>query len=570
MGNFIKVQVSSFRNSIYTKIITAFICVIIIMGSISVFPLISYKQPIKKYDTILNNVILANTVINASADLTSSARQLFANPGNKDIREKYNAQAGYINESMDTLETALMSDNAKNHFSGIKNMVTTFLENADKAVDPKSGASISVRSENLNIVKKNNEFINTNLKKLILEEIEYSKIVREGISKTTNRILSITVLIFIVVLAACLYLGFNMARKISIPIRHISGAADRVAAGDLTIQDITVGSKDELFQLSRSFNKMTNNLKHMISKVGESSSKVLDVSDQLHQSSTQSSSASEYIAQSIQDVALGAENQAKLSEESAATIDVMYTIIKTISLKSAVVKESSDAASEITCEGNQLINKVIGQINNLNTTIAESTVISDELFKKSGEIGGILDIITSIARQTNLLALNAAIEAARAGERGKGFAVVADEVRILAEQSGTAAGEIADMIRDVQSETAKMSRSMKRSMEEIGVGIEVTNNAGKSFDKISTSISEVNGQINDIYKEILNMNSSIKQIKESGDTIVEISKTSAYSSQEVASSVEELSAGLQEVLSTTHVLNDMANELKKLVERFKL
>lgn len=57
-------------------------------------------------------------------------------------------------------------------------------------------------------------------------------------------------------------------------------------------------------------------------------------------------------------------------------------------------------------------------------------------------IGKVTETIASIAAQTNLLALNTTIEAARAGEAWRGFAIVTGEVKQLAQQAGTAAGDI--------------------------------------------------------------------------------------------------------------------------------
>jgi methyl-accepting chemotaxis protein len=556
--------------SINAKIISLFIAVILVMGSISFFPLTMYKEPINEYDSILKNIISANTTISNAKDVAEITRQLVINTNDEDLKKEYKAKLEAMNKTIDELESGLMSDTSRVLFEGCKKMVSKFEETANKAVNSDTGMSITDRSKYLEEVKKTDGYIDSQFKAVISEEIIYSQVVRDDLQKMTSKILVLTLTILLADLAVCLFFGFIIARKISIPVKNISRVADKLALGDLTINEVDVKSKDELRLLADSFNKMIKNLKEMISKVSDSSGQVIKVSEQLYHNANQSSSASEHIAESIQQVADGASDQAKLSEKSALTMDRMYSSIKHISDKSTLAKQSSDVTNSVTQEGNLSINKVVDQINSINTTISESSLISEELFKKSKEIGNIVDVITSIAGQTNLLALNAAIEAARAGDMGNGFAVVADEVRKLAEQSGSAANKITEIIHDIQSETAKMSGSMKKSIDEIKIGIEVTGNAGKAFERINLSIASVSEQINDIYSEIMDMNSSIEGIKSVSDNIVGISKTSAGSSQEVAASVEELSAGIQEVLSTSHVLNDLANELQKLVQKFKL
>ena len=105
--------------------------------------------------------------------------------------------------------------------------------------------------------------------------------------------------------------------------------------------------------------------------------------------------------------------------------------------------------------------------------------IIQNLGKRSEEIGSIVEVIDEIADQTNLLALNAAIEAARAGDAGRGFAVVAEEIRKLAERSMEATKEIANVIKQVQSETETAIKATEETYREGKGGIVL---AGQSRD----------------------------------------------------------------------------------------
>lgn len=85
----------------------------------------------------------------------------------------------------------------------------------------------------------------------------------------------------------------------------------------------------------------------------------------------------------------------------------------------------------------------------LNQAQQELQELTQQASAHLGKTNSILDLIQGLASQANLLGINAAIEAARSGENGRGFAVVADEIRNMANSTAKSAGDIDQIIKEL-------------------------------------------------------------------------------------------------------------------------
>lgn len=358
-------------------------------------------------------------------------------------------------------------------------------------------------------------------------------------------------------------------RSISKPINQLVTASDQMSQGDLST-NINLQQNDEIGLLAKAFNRMRENLNEVILKVQDKSNSLAAAAEQLNASTDLNSSATEQISSSVQEVAANMDNQNQRISESVILADDMAQSITQISKSANEVSNTATDTISAVKEGNEALDTTIAQMEYIKQNTHKLSDNIEGLGNLSQEISNIVDVITDIADQTNLLALNAAIEAARAGEHGKGFAVVADEVRKLAEESSKSAVQIKDMISTIQDETTTTVSSMKTATEEVEKGIDIANNAGKSFNTITGYVESITKQIRQVTSKMEEISSGTEHFTQTFREVATIGDSISDETQNVSASTQQQLASMEEISSSASSLTTVAEELQQLVEGFKL
>lgn len=145
-----------------------------------------------------------------------------------------------------------------------------------------------------------------------------------------------------------------------------------------------------------------------------------------------------------------------------------------------------------------------------------------------------------------------------------------EEVRKLAEQSATSADEIRTLISAVQGQTEKAVESMSVGSDLTAASVKAVDEAGGAFRDIVKNIDDLTNKISLTNDAIKKAEAGNMQIIDSVRVINEVAIRFSSRTETISSTTQQLSAATEEIASSSRKLADMADELQKAIETFKL
>ncbi|MCR8655776.1 methyl-accepting chemotaxis protein [Paenibacillus endoradicis] len=388
--------------------------------------------------------------------------------------------------------------------------------------------------------------------------------------KDTVVIRQLTVSVAIAAAVIAIIISAIVMLTISRPLVQLRNLMNEGAKGDLTVRSKNNKRKDEIGQLSNSFDSMMIQITSLATQTKISADAVMVTAKTLTNASNKTAVSAKEIAIATEEIANGSTSLAVEAERgNDLTVMINDQMRQVLSANQEMVQsayEVESASGKGTAYMAELIEKT-GMTEEMTREMVEKV---DSLKDSTRSIVQILDVLNAVTKQTNILSLNATIEAARAGTAGRGFMVVANEIRGLADQSTQSIDVVAQITDRIQSEIVETVEVLSKAYPMFQEQINSVKEANSIFVSVQGQMNHLISRLEDVTQSVNKLEASQTVLNEAMTNVSAVAQQSSATSEEVASlSNEQLSISDNLVTLSTE-LNEVSTKLKDSLAQFKV
>ncbi|MBI5946248.1 MAG: methyl-accepting chemotaxis protein [Chloroflexi bacterium] len=359
-------------------------------------------------------------------------------------------------------------------------------------------------------------------------------------------------------LLVAIFMITAITNSITNPIKNSLSYLTEMSRGDFSIIPAKefVARKDEMGDIGRALSVLLGSLKNSIGQVRDGVGTIASASTELSAISSQmTSSASEASARS-NGVASAAEELSANTLSVAAGIEQAVTNLRSVATATEEMTSTIGEIAGNSEKARHITSEAVSQADQISAAVRA-------LGESAQDIGKVTETITSISNQTNLLALNATIEAARAGAAGKGFAVVATEIKELAKQTATATEDIKAKISGIQNSTANTVDDIEKIMKVIHDISDIVTTIASAIEEQSVVTRDIAANISQATRGVDDANERVSQTST-------VTQSVAQDISAVNKAGNEIAHGSQQVQASASELSQLAEQLRSMVQAFKV
>ncbi len=265
-------------------------------------------------------------------------------------------------------------------------------------------------------------------------------------------------------------------------------------------------------------------------------------------------SASTEISVSIDEVGNNISQLSEFMDKSISAMTEIAATIKEVDDNSISSHKMSEQVLDNAEGGVDSVQETLTGLDGISRGVAQAARTIDHLSTRGEEISTITTVITEIAQKTNLLALNAAIIAAQAGEQGRSFAVVAEEIRGLSQKTAHSSEAIAQLIRDMHSNTSDVVSQIRNVETLVSQGVTLGRKTEKSLSQILASATAAKNMAQ-------NIRHATRADSRSAEFVTHSIEELGQMTEQVSTASREQAQGTHGIVRSIEDIRDMADEM---------